>query len=743
MIEIDEVSEHLWRNRDGEGGPSEAIEVGRIYAMPMTFKRPSAWGLPLFVTTSREAIETSSVTVSVRVLAVMGVLACLFGWLSAEGRRAVATASAVETPGTPVRLEPVVVSAGRVEQTTAEVPTNVTVLTRDDVERSAARTVDDLLRQIPGFSLFRRSSSVVANPTTQGVSLRGIGPSGVSRTLVLLDGIPLNDPFGGWVYWSKVPLESIERIEVVRGGGSALYGNYALGGVINLVTRKPQATEIQGKIDGGTRDTVDANVDTTVVKGPVGLSLRGNVFSTEGYPVIQEHQRGAVDIAADARHQTFLGRVEYTPLTNASLSLGGSYFHEDRGNGTPLQENSTEAGSIAAGGTLLSNDGSTWQVSLYSQLQTFTSTFSRIANDRNSEALTLAQEVPSTAVGGSLQWTKRMFPRHLLTAGVDGRWIDGESDEDLFNFAGTALTTRREAGGEQRFVGAFVQDIFTPLPRLQVTSALRFDYWQNADASRTDRPVAVGQITKTPFADRTDTAVSPKFAVWFRATDHLSLRAAAYQAFRAPTLNELYRQFRVGNVVTLANAALGPERLTGGEIGLDYGVGAPWFAKLTGFWTEVKDPVSNVTLTGPFLADCPAGTICRQRQNLGRTRSRGIEAELHYRPTRAWDLFASYLYNDSEVLAFPADPSLEGKRVPQVPIQTCTVGVQYLNGRLVNVALQGRVIGDQFEDDRNTTELDRFFVADLSGCLKSVRWPIRLEDQWRPGTSHTRSDRPA
>jgi outer membrane receptor protein involved in Fe transport len=303
---------------------------------------------------------------------------------------------------------------------------------------------------------------------------------------------------------------------------------------------------------------------------------------------------------------------------------------------------------------------------------------------------------------------------HLVTAGVDARWIDGDSDEAIFNFAGTGVATRRQAGGDQRFVGIFAQDVFTPLPRLHITAALRFDSWRNGDASRIDRTVATGQITKTPFADRSDTAVSPKFAVLYHATDRLSLRAAAYQAFRAPTLNELYRQFRVGNVVTLANAELGPERLTGGEIGLDYAVGEQWLAKLTGFWNEVKDPVSNVTLSGPLPADCPTGTVCRQRQNLGRTRSRGIEAELHYRPTRTWDLFASYFYNQSEVVEFPADPSLEGKRVPQVPKHTYTLGVQYLNPTLVNVALQGRFVGDQFEDDRNANELDNFFVVDLS-----------------------------
>jgi outer membrane receptor protein involved in Fe transport len=630
----------------------------------------------------------------------------------AEG--ATTAPSGSEAPGAPARLDPVVVSAGRVEQALQEVPANVTVLTREDIERSAARTVDDLLRQIPGFSLFRRSSSLVANPTTQGVSLRGIGPSGVSRTLVLLDGVPLNDPFGGWVYWSKVPLESIERIEVVRGGGSALYGNYAVGGVINIVTRKPEATGVQGKIDGGMRDTVDANLETNVVKGPLGLSLRGNVFSTGGYPIIQENQRGAVDIDANSRHQTFIGRLEYAPLTNASLYLGGSYFNEDRGNGTPLQENATEAGYIAAGGKLQTGDGSDWQATIYSQLQTFHSTFSRIFDIRNSEVLTLDQEVPSTGVGGSLQWTKRLFPAHLVTAGIDARWIDGESDEGIFNFAGTTVTSRREAGGGQRFVGIFAQDIFTPLPRLQITGALRFDYWQNRDAFRTDRTIATDTITNIGFPTKTDTAISPKFAVLYRATDTLSLRASAYQAFRAPTLNELYRQFRVASVVTLANSDLGPERLTGGEIGLDYAVGEKWLGKLTGFWNELKDPISNVTLATPVAADCPSGTVCRQRQNLGRTRSRGIEAELHYRPLKAWDVFASYLYNESEVVKFPTDPSLEGKRVPQVPKHTYTLGVQYLNPRLVNIGVQGRFVGDQFEDDRNENELDGFFVVDLS-----------------------------
>jgi outer membrane receptor protein involved in Fe transport len=420
-----------------------------------------------------------------------------------------------------------------------------------------------------------------------------------------------------------------------------------------------------------------------------------------------------VDIDADSQHQAFIGRLEYTLTPQISLFLAGSYFHEERGNGTPLQENATEAGYVAAGGKLRTGDGSDWQLTVYTQLQTFDSTFSRVSSDRQVEALTNVQEVPSLGVGGALQWTKRLFTQHLITAGFDAQFIDGESDEDLFNFAGTMVVTRRESGGQQRFFGLFAQDIFTPLPRLQITAALRFDDFRNGDASRTDRALATGVVSRTDFPTNTDTSLSPKLAILYRVTDTLSLRGAAYQAFRAPTLNELYRQFRVQNVVTLANPGLGPERLTGGEIGLDYTLRESWLLSLTGFWNELKDPISNVTLAPPFPPDCPSGTVCRQRQNLGRTRSRGVEVELRYTPTRAWVLSASYLYNESTVREFPADPSLEGKRVPQVPKHMYTLGVQYLNPRLVNAAILGRFVGDQFEDDRNENELQSFFIANV------------------------------
>ena len=191
--------------------------------------------------------------------------------------------------------EAVTVTATRSERRTGDVPASVNVLDREDIKQSPALVADDLLRQIPTFSLFRRTSSLASHPTAQGVSLRGIGPSGVSRTLVLVDGVPNNDPFGGWVYWSRVPLESSERIEVVDSSSSSLYGNYAMGGVINFVTNPPTAKTFDVKAQYGSRSTPKLDFLASHVWGKLGVTVDGNIFDTDGYPIVRASERGKVD----------------------------------------------------------------------------------------------------------------------------------------------------------------------------------------------------------------------------------------------------------------------------------------------------------------------------------------------------------------------------------------------------------------------------------------------------------------
>jgi outer membrane cobalamin receptor len=653
-------------------------------------------------------------TVLLLVLALIGGVA---GIVAGEGAAQGREPGREEGEDAPARLDPVIVTVTRMEQRASEAPAAVTVLTEDDIRLSASQTVDDFLRQVPGFSLFRRSSSLVGHPTTQGVSLRGIGPSGTSRALVLLDDVPVNDPFGGWVYWSRMPLHAIERIEVVRGGGSSAWGNYALGGVVHVVTRRPAERAMLLETSYGSRDTTNLDLMLTEAQGPWRVSLEGNYFETEGYPIVKESQRGAIDIDADSLHRVANGRVEFVASPSLSLFTSVNYYDEQRNNGTPLQVNDTQGGSFAAGGRWRTGDGSDWALSLFYQTQDFRSTFSSQSLDRNSETLALDQRVPSDSVGGWLQWSHRLGP-HLLLAGGDFRWTEGETDEDVFTPAG--FLRNRVTGGEQWLAGVFVQDVLTPHPAWEIVAGIRLDYWLSSDGFRRDTPPPAGVPGRQSFSDMSKLIPSPRLAVLLHATPTTDLRASLYQGFRVPTLNELYRLFRVRNDVTVANARLRPERNTGGELSVSQRW-SPFEIRLTGFWNEVQDLVLNVTQS-TRLPDCPVGTTCRQRQNVDQARIRGIEAEVEYRPARAWRFLASYLLSDARVVDAPQQPALERKRLAQVPEHSLTLGARFDHPEWLSASVALRLVGEQYEDDLNTLLLGSYAVVDLTLSRALGRW---------------------
>src|SRR5690349_3444969 len=186
-----------------------------------------------------------------------------------------------------------------------------TVLTSAELSNMAAGALDDALRSTPGFTLFRRSSSRVANPTTQGVTLRGVSGSGSSRTLVLADGVPLNDSFGSWVYWNRIPMAAVDRVEVVRGATGDLYGACALGGVIQLLTVQPSRTRARATIDGGSHDTLRGSLFAAGEKSGGAASGAYGGVNTDGVYDLAEEARGAVDTRADSDYSTGFGTFGY------------------------------------------------------------------------------------------------------------------------------------------------------------------------------------------------------------------------------------------------------------------------------------------------------------------------------------------------------------------------------------------------------------------------------------------------
>lgn len=575
----------------------------------------------------------------------------------------------------------VTVTATRTERRLADTAASVVVLSSEELESTAAGTVDDALRQVPGFSLFRRSGSRFANPTTQGVSLRGLGASGASRALVLADGIPLNDPFGGWIYWGRVPRVSLSRVEVLRGAGSDLYGSAALGGVVQLLRREPSEPALSVEASYGERETPEGGLFAAGRWGRWAASLGAESFRTGGYVPVEPAARGAVDAPAASRHSAVDLTLERQVGEDGRVFLRGSWFDEERDNGTRLQVNDTAIRQASLG--LDGSAGGGWlSLRAWGSDQDYFQTFSAVAPGRDSESLTREQRVPAESLGGSAQWTWTLGDRHGLVAGLDLREVTGTSDELIF---GGPVPRRTQAGGTQRMGGLFLEDLVSLTQRLSLTLGARIDGWRNEGEE-----------------EREETAFSPRASLLWKATERWAWTASAYRGFRAPTLNELYRAFRVGDVLTLANEDLEAERLTGAETGAIF-TSPRLTARSVLFWMEVDRSVANVTFS------VTPGLITRQRQNLGRTRSHGLELEGTARLGGRWTLSGGYLLSDATV---ESGGELEGLRIPQVPEHQASIQLRFFDPGIGTLGLQARWTGDQFDDDRNQFPLESFATVD-------------------------------
>jgi outer membrane receptor protein involved in Fe transport len=619
----------------------------------------------------------------------------------------------------PVSLEPVVVTAARAPEAPGQVPFSLIVLDGPTLRAAPAATLDDALRAVPGFSLFRRSDSFTANPTTQGVSLRGLGPSGASRSLVLLDGVPLNDPFGGWVEWSKVPRESLASAELVRGGGATAWGNAALGGVVQLLTEPPGASRL--RVAATTGDFGTRSVELAVAE-PLGagtLQLSGRDFATDGFNLVAPEDRGPIDTAAWSRHRWLTARWSQPVGDNAEIIFTGRTFTEARGNGTPYQRNSSRENFGSVVWQAQPSKSFAWTATAYAQDQSFASTFSSVNATRTAETPASDQfAVPAVAVGAawSAVWTDSADAR--TSFGADLRRVRGETREN-FSFASGDFTRQRVAVGAQDFTGLFALQERPLTADLRATFGGRLDFWRETDGHRLETVRASGAILRDDhYAGRDGVEFSPSAGLVWQPAGAWRVRAAAQQSFRRPTLNELYRPFRVGNVITEANPALKTEHATSAELGLDY-TQATLTLGAAVFWNELRDAVGNVTVaqgpgTFPLFGFIPAGGTGVQRLNLDRVQVYGTELSVKWQPVPSLTLDASYLNDDTSVQRAAIAPALVGKQLAQVPRNSAAFGANWRGPGGLTLTPRVRWLGPQFEDDQNLLILRAAVVADFN-----------------------------
>jgi outer membrane receptor protein involved in Fe transport len=574
---------------------------------------------------------------------------------------------------------------------------STTVVTSAELLNSAAGSLDDALRNTPGFSLFRRSTSRVSNPTTQGVTLRGVSGSGASRTMVLADGLPLNDAFGSWVYWNKVPQAAIERVEIVRGATGDLYGADALGGVVQVLTFAPGRTRLRATADAGSHHTTRGSVFGGLQRAGWYGEASGEWLRTDGVVTIAPEVRGLVDVRADSDYGTGFIGGGYNPGTwHASARV--SLYAEDRGNGTPLQVNTTDWTQVSgeAGGAAM---GGAWLVRAAGGSQEYFQTFSAVAANRATERLTTEQTTPSSFGSGAAQWTGAVRGFATLL-GVEGKHTSSRIDEIRYSLAGVP-SGPFVSGGAETSGAAFARVSVAPMDALTLVAGVRTDVWHSAP-----RDEALPTHSSAFF--------SPRLSAAYRVDDRLSFNASAYHAARTPTLNELHRGFRVGNVVTNPNPQLDPELLTGVEAGALF-TAARVSARATAFWNRLSDAITNVTiLTTPTQ-------ITRERQNTDTVRAAGVELEADVRPHAHWTIGALAAFTRSNFTNTPAQPELEGNRVPQVPTYQLGASVTFTDPRLFTAALQMRVFGEQFDDDLNDFALNGYGVVDVTASKELRR----------------------
>jgi iron complex outermembrane receptor protein len=592
-------------------------------------------------------------------------------------------------------LSDIVTSATRAPAEASRVATTVNVLSPEQIVTSPARETQDLLREIPGVELPRTSSLV--GGSAQIVSIRGVDEG---RTAVLFDGIPVNDAWGEWIDWGRVPKALLDRVEVLEGGGSNLYGNGAMGGVISFFSHPivPGSYQLQG--DVGSRDAKHAFATAGV---PLARALTalvsGDYLDGGGYTLIAPGSAGPVDHPSVVSSRNAMARLEYAPSPSFSAFASVNLFDDNRDLGSALAHTNRDDRRATFGADYDAGSYGTVAVRGWDGVMTEDQFASAVtpAVGRTTERQTAWQHIPTHDWGASLQWARGgVLGLHTLLAGADLRKMSGAVGEEDYSTATGAITANLLSGGSQLLAGAFVQGIIAPVAPLRVEIGGRYDRWGNDDGFATD---ASGTTT---YANQTRGHFSPRVGATYQVTPSLSLRAAAYDAFRAPNLSELYRKFVSGTNTNFPNPQLQPESGKGQEVGLDVQP-VQWLQLRGTYYSAIYSDLNTFVTIAPGQ---------RRRENVQRTRSTGGEAYLALRPVEGLLVSGSVNYDHDVIVSDSANPANVGSYIGRVPQQRQVIRATYRSSTLGALTALWRHEGHN--STFNGTPLDPFTVIDAN-----------------------------
>jgi outer membrane receptor protein involved in Fe transport len=609
----------------------------------------------------------------------------------------------------------IVVTARALPDPAAERLLGVSRIDRERLEEGGAQGIEQLLRDAAGVILFRRSDARSGQPTSQGATLRALGGNAASRALLVLDGVPQSDPFGGWINWPAYDPATLASVRIVRGGGSVADGPGALAGTIHLTSTAERG--IAANAEAGSRLALFGTARAGLALGPGTLLLSGYGGRGDGFVPVEASIRGPADRASPYAFAG--GRVRWSgdiaPGVSLEAALGG--FDDRRERGLAFTDNKTRG---ADGSLRLVGSGTWgWSALIYGQSRDFTSSFAGVDRARTAAVQTALQyDVPGRALGWSAEVRPPLGAGTELRLGADGRRMRGRSDE-FGAYVGGLPTRDRSSGGKSEHAGLFAELTRNQSP-FTLSGTARIDRWAIRDGNLRERVVASGVLLNDQrFADRTGWRPTGRVAAGASLSGNVELRSAAYLGWRLPTLNELFRPFRAGSDAVAANPLLEPELLRGAEIGADWRRGAASLS-LTAFANRLRAPIANVTLgtgpgTFPGVGFVAAGGSYRQRRNLDRIDVTGLEVAGAV--TRGpWQLAGSLQLADARVGASGPAAPLNGLRPAQTSSFAAGASLRWERDEH-SVGLQLRHSGRAYEDDLNRLSLPSATTLDAATAI--------------------------
>ncbi len=576
----------------------------------------------------------------------------------------------------------------------------------DRLREDASGTIEHALGDVAGFQQFRRSDSRSANPSSQGVTLRALGGNATSRAVVLLDGVPLADPFFGSIPFNALALDTIGAARITRGGGAGSFGAGTVAGTIELFSAdRAQLPLYSASALYGSRNAHQLAATISPDLGAGFLSLSGDYARGDGFWTTPEGQRGPADVPA--RYETWSVTARgVAPIGDGEIQARINLFRDDR----TLRFAGADNGQEGQDASLRYLSRGDWQIEAlgYVQLRNFnnivisSTSFRPTLNQRNT---------PSTGLGGKLEVRPPVGGNHLLRIGADSRFATADMYEEALSATTGLATTRRDATGRQVTSGFYLEDDIT-LGNLVLTGGARADYWRISRGRFTERNATTGATTTTNYAARDDWETSFRAGLLWNLSPAVALRGAGYTSFRLPTINELYRGFTVFPVATQANAALQPERLRGAEAGFDLKPLPGVSFSATAFYNRLENAIANVTIA----------PNTRQRRNVNAIVAKGIELSGAI-DLGSFDLAASYAFNDSKVEGSGPAASLDGLRPAQSPRHGVSATLGWSGQGDTRLAITVRHVGTQFEDDLQAdlmpaaTTVDGFARVPITGRL--------------------------